>query len=58
MSVIRRAVPSSGARPTKRHERLACQGVVDRHHGDPEEQKLSQPNPHPILGLASREAHW
>jgi len=24
----------------------------------PSQQKVSQPNPQPILGLASRDAHW
>ena len=24
----------------------------------PSQQKVSQPNPQPILGLANREAHW
>jgi hypothetical protein len=57
-SVIRRAVPSSGARPTSGMNAWLASALSTATTAIARYQKVSQPKPRPIFGLARRDAHW
>ena len=57
-TVITRAMPSSGAMPSNgiRHWLASALSIVTVE--SPTFHTASQPNSQPILGFASRDAHW